>query len=145
MNLRGEVVGINTAIASNSGGNEGIGFSIPINAAMTVAKQLVENGELRRSYLGVSVDRAFNQDPSNPSGDGRPRGAFVKVVKPNSPAEIAGIQFRDVIVQFDGNAIENDEHLVQLVGLTTMERPVEVIVLRESKPLRIAVELIPIP
>jgi serine protease Do len=145
MNLRGEVVGINTAIASNSGGNEGIGFSIPINAAIAVARQLVERGELQRAYLGVSVDRAFNNDPNNPNGDGRPRGAFVKVVKPNSPAELAGIQYRDVIVQFDGNFIENDEHLVQLVGLTTMDRPVEVLVLRDSKPLRINVELVPIP
>jgi serine protease Do len=145
MNLRGEVIGINTAIASNSGGNEGIGFSIPINVAMTVARQLVEKGELQRSYLGVSVERAFNMDANSTTGDARPRGAFVKAIKPNSPAEIAGLHYGDVILQLDGTHVENDEHLVQLVGLTTMDRPIEVIILRDSKQVRLQVELIPIP
>lgn len=145
MNLRGEVVGINTAIASNSGGNEGIGFSIPINVAMTVAKQLVEHGELQRSYLGVSVERAFNTSANGAQGDVRPQGAFVKVIKPNSPAEIAGLRHGDVILQFDGTSVENDEHLVQLVGLTPMDHPIEVIVQRDSKQIRIEVALIPIP
>jgi serine protease Do len=145
MNLRGEVVGINTAIASNSGGNEGIGFSIPVNLAMTVARQLVEKGELQRSYLGVSVERAFNTESNTRPGDPRPRGAFVKVIKPNSPAELAGLKYGDVILEFDGNQVENDEHLVQLVGLTNMGRPVEVILIREGKQMRILVELIPVP
>lgn len=145
MNLRGEVIGINTAIASNSGGNEGIGFSIPINVAVMVAKHLVERGELQRSYLGVSVERAFNTSSSGPEGDVRPQGAFVKVIKPNSPAEIAGLRHGDVILQFDGTYVENDEHLVQLVGLTTMEHPIEVIVQRDSKQIRIEVALVPIP
>ncbi len=145
MNLRGEVVGINTAIASNSGGNEGIGFSIPINLAMTVAKQLVENGELQRSYLGVSVERAFNAESNVGPGNVRPRGAFVKVIKPNSPAEIAGLRYGDVILEFDGLQVENDEHLVQLVGLTAMDRPIEVIVIRDGKKIRIPVQLIPAP
>lgn len=145
MNLRGEVIGINTAIASNSGGNEGIGFSIPINLAMTVAKQLVEKGELQRSYLGVSVERAFNSEANINPGDPRPRGAFVKVIKPNSPAELAGLRYGDVILEFDGTVVENDEHLVQLVGLTNMGRPIEVVIIRESKQLRVLVELVPSP
>ena len=145
MNLRGEVIGINTAIASNSGGNEGIGFSIPINVAMAVSRQLVEKGELQRSYLGVSVERAFKSDPNSQSGDTRPHGAFVKVIKPNSPAELAGIKYGDVILQLDGTSVDNDEHLVQLVGLTTMDRPVEVVLLRDSKQLRILVDLVPVP
>jgi serine protease Do len=145
MNLRGEVIGINTAIASNSGGNEGIGFSIPINVAMAVSRQLVEKGELQRSYLGVSVERAFRMESNSQPGDTRPRGAFVKVIKPNSPAELAGIRYGDVILQLDGTSVDNDEHLVQLVGLTTMDRPVEVILLRDSKELRILVDLIPVP
>lgn len=144
MNMRGEVVGINTAIASNSGGNEGIGFSIPINLAMIVAKQLVEQGELRRSYLGVSVERAFNVDPQLGVQSYRAKGAFVKVVKPNSPAETAGIRYGDIILEFDGTLVENDEHLVQLVGLTSTSRPVEVIVLRERSKLCIPVSLAPL-
>jgi serine protease Do len=145
MNLRGEVVGINTAIASNSGGNEGIGFSIPINVVMTVARQLVDKGELRKSYLGVSVDSAFNVDANSPTLDAHPRGAFVKVVRPNSPAEIAGLKYGDVILQLDGTAVESDTHLVLLVSLTTIERPVELVVLRDSKQVRIQVELVPLP
>ena len=145
MNLRGEVIGINTAIASNSGGNEGIGFSIPINLAMTVAKQLVEKGELQRSYLGVSVERAFNAPNNAQSGEVRTRGAFVKVIKPNSPAELAGLRYGDVILEFDGTSVENDEHLVQLVGLTSMSQPIEVILIREGKQMRIMVELVPSP
>ena len=144
MNLRGEVIGINTAIASNSGGNEGIGFSIPINLAMTVARQLVENGELQRSYLGVSVERNFNSESNSP-GNARPRGAFVKVIKPNSPAELAGLRYGDVILEFDGLPVENDEHLVQLVGLTAMDKPVEVIFIRDGRKVHIPVQLIPVP
>jgi serine protease Do len=145
MNMRGEVVGINTAIASNSGGNEGIGFSIPINLALHIAKQLVERGEVQRSYLGVSVERAFNTE----SGEGvtaqRPRGAFVKVIKPNSPAELAGLQYGDIILEFDGIRVENDEHLVQLVGLSAIGKAIDVLLLRDSKYLRIPVELVGIP
>ena len=145
MNLRGEVIGINTAIASNSGGNEGIGFSIPINLAMTVAKQLVDKGELQRAYLGVSVERAFNSGHTVAPGSPRPRGAFVKVIKPNSPAELAGLRYGDVILEFDGLLVDNDEHLVQLVGLTAMDRPIDVILIRDSKQMRISVQLVPLP
>jgi serine protease Do len=145
MNMRGEVVGINTAIASNSGGNEGIGFSIPINLAVNVASQLVERGEIHRSYLGVSVERAFNTESGAGTTAQRPRGAFVKVIKPNSPAEIAGLRYGDVILEFDGTTVENDEHLVQLVGLSAVGRPIEVVVLRDAKCIRIPVDLVAIP
>ena len=145
MNMRGEVVGINTAIASNSGGNEGIGFSIPINIAINVATQLVDRGELQRSYLGVSVERAFNSEAGVGSTSQRPLGAFVKVIKPNSPAELAGLRYGDVILEFDGTQVENDEHLVQLVGLSASGRKVDVIVLREGKKVRIPVELVAVP
>jgi serine protease Do len=145
MNLRGEVVGINTAIASNSGGNEGIGFSIPINLALHIAKQLVERGEVQRSYLGVSVERAFNTEVGAGSTSQRPRGAFVKVIKPNSPAEFAGLRYGDIILEFDGMRVENDEHLVQLVGLSAIGQPISVLLLRDSQTMRIDVELVGIP
>jgi serine protease Do len=154
MNLRGEVVGINTAIASNSGVNEGIGFAIPIQLAMAVATQLIEKGELQRSYLGVSVERAFHVDPqsglqnsglqSNRLQTYRAQGALVKVVKPNSPAETAGLRYGDIILEFDGVAVENDEHLVQMVGLTASGKSVELEVLRERTRVRLKVWLTPI-
>lgn len=143
MNLRGEVVGINTAIASNSGGNEGIGFSIPVNLAVTVAKHLVERGELQRSYLGVSVEKAFNAEGRN--NGTRQIGAFVKVIKPNSPAELAGIRYADVILEFDGTVVENDDHLVQIVGFTQMGRPIDVLLQRDGKRMRMQVELTSLP
>ncbi|MFN9603061.1 MAG: S1C family serine protease [Planctomycetota bacterium] len=145
MNMRGEVVGINTAIASNSGGNEGIGFSIPINLALHIAKQLVERGEVQRSYLGVSVERAFNTEVGSGATSERPRGAFVKVIKPNSPAEFAGLRYGDVILEFDGVRVDNDEHLVQLVGLSRVGNPIDLLVLRDSQIVRIQVELVGIP
>ena len=154
MNLRGEVVGINTAIASNSGVNEGIGFAIPIQLAMAVATQLIEKGELQRSYLGVSVERAFHVDPqsglqnsglqSNRLQSYRAQGALVKVVKPNSPAETVGLRYGDIILEFDGVAVENDEHLVQMVGLTASGKSVELEVLRERTRVRLKVWLTPI-
>jgi serine protease Do len=145
MNMRGEVVGINTAIASNSGGNEGIGFSIPINLALHIAKQLVERGEVQRSYLGVSVERAFNTEVGSGATSERPRGAFVKVIKPNSPAEFAGLRYGDVILEFDGIRVDNDEHLVQLVGLSRVGNPIDLLVLRDSQIVRIEVELVGLP
>ena len=154
MNLRGEVVGINTAIASHSGVNEGIGFAIPIQLAMAVATQLIEKGELQRSYLGVSVERAFHVDPqsglqnsglqNNRFQSYRAQGALVKVVKPNSPAETAGLRYGDIILEFDGVAVENDEHLVQMVGLTASGKSVELEVLRERTRVRLKVWLTPI-
>lgn len=144
MNLRGEVVGINTAIASNSGGSEGIGFAIPINIAMNVAQQLVERGGIQRSYLGVSVDPVFNNPTRSAPGTPRPKGAFVKVVRPNSPAEQVGMKYGDIILEFDGNVVDNDEHLVQLVGLTAMDRPIEILFLREGQQYKLNVTLVPL-
>ncbi|MFN6138399.1 MAG: S1C family serine protease [Planctomycetota bacterium] len=144
MNLRGEVVGINTALASNSGVNEGIGFAIPMHLAFAVATQLIEKGELQRSYLGVSVERAYNVDSQGGLQNQRARGALVKVVKPNSPAEIAGLKYGDIILTFDGVSVENDEHLIQLVGLANSSQPVELEVLRERARVCLSVSLTPI-
>ena len=86
LNLRGEIVGINTAIASNSGGNEGIGFSIPINMALVVADQLVSQGKLVRSHLGVVLDNVFDANTARGSDLSTPIGALVKSILPDSPA-----------------------------------------------------------
>jgi len=135
LNLRGEVVAINTAIASNSGGNEGIGFSIPINMAMVVADQLVSQGAMRRSYLGVQLENAFDSLTASRLGLSSSRGALVKSVLPNSPAEKAGIQVGDVILEFNGRKIENDGHLVRMVSLTPAGSQASLIVFRKGKPM----------
>jgi serine protease Do len=141
LNLRGEVVGINTAIASSSGGNEGIGFSIPINMVMAVARQLVEHGEMRRAYLGVQMDNAFDAEKARQYGLSQPVGALVKVVRPRSPAEQAGIRVHDIIMAFNGTPIDNDGHLVQQVGMASTQQEVEVRILREGRPMTLRVKL----
>ena len=143
LNLRGEIIGINTAIASNSGGNEGIGFSIPINMALTVAEQLVSNGKLIRSQLGVVLENVFDIATARRLGLSAPIGALVKSIKADSPAALAGIQVGDVIVEFDGTRVENDGHLVTTVGLTPVGRTVNMVIYRNGIASRVTAVLAP--
>jgi serine protease Do len=138
LNLRGEVVGLNTAIASSSGGSEGIGFAIPINMAMQVAQQLVRYGKLRRGYLGVTLDPDFT-----PASTSKPNvhGALVKSVRAGSPAEIAHLQRGDVVVEFNGHVIDNDDHLVARVGLTEIGSKIPMIIQRDGRLYRTEVVL----
>ena len=92
-NLRGEVIGMNTAIASSSGGNEGIGFTIPINMVMMIARQLVERGTVVRAYLGVGLDDSSAPAAATSVGLPRPGGARLKCRRlPASPAEAAKLK-----------------------------------------------------
>ena len=133
VNLRGEVVGLNTAIASNSGGSEGIGFAIPISMVMFVTKQLVETGSVSRAYLGVTLDRVFTQKAANRLGMVRAVGAHVSGVTTGSPADVAGVQADDVILEVDGVAIEDDDHLVSLVSVTPTNSTVTLTVFRNGE------------
>lgn len=132
INLRGEVIGINTAIASNSGRNEGIGFTIPINMAMHVADQLVENGSVARAFLGVSLDTEFTPEKATTIGLRSIYGARVISVTRGSPAEVAQLQSGDVILEFNGRLIEDDDHLVSQVSLTPIGSEVPVVVYRSG-------------
>jgi len=132
VNLRGEVVGLNTAIASNSGGSEGIGFAIPIRMVMFVARQLVETGVVSRAYLGVKLDNAFTQRSAQKLGMVRAVGAHVKEVTKGSPADAAGIRVDDVVVEFDDIPVEDDDHLVSLVSMTPTNSTVRLVVFREQ-------------
>jgi serine protease Do len=141
VNLRGEIVGINTAIASNSGGNEGIGFAIPIDMFMVFARQLVETGKVTRAFLGVNLDAKFGPAMAAELGLPRPVGALVSGVVPNSPAEAAHLQKSDVVLEFDSIPVESDAHLVNLVGLTAVGKSVPVVIFRDRKPLTVTVEI----
>ena len=141
INLRGEVVGLNTAIASNSGGNDGIGFSIPINIAMSVTRQLVENGRVERGFLGVMLDGNFNLEAARSVGLPRLMGALVKQVTDRSPAALAGVQTNDVILRFNNAVIENDQHLINLVKLCDVGRPVEMVVLRSGQTVNVTAQI----
>jgi serine protease Do len=133
VNLRGEVIGLNTAIASNSGGSEGIGFAIPISMVMFVTDQLVRTGTVSRAYLGVTLDSVFTQESAHRLGLVRPVGARVSAVTKGSPADVAGIKPDDVIVAFDGASIEDDDHLVSLVSITSTDRTVTLGVFRNRE------------
>jgi len=139
VNLRGEVVGLNTAIASNSGGSEGIGFAIPISMVLFVAEQLVEHGTVTRAYLGVALDRDFTPDEAGRLGMVRPVGARVEGVTAEAPAARAGIRPNDVILEFDGTSIEDDDHLMTVVGTTAVDRTVRVVVFRDRARIEIEV------
>ncbi|MEQ8788207.1 MAG: trypsin-like peptidase domain-containing protein [Pirellulaceae bacterium] len=141
MNLRGEVVGINTAIASSSGGSEGIGFTIPINMAIHVARQLIETGRVARAFLGVQLDSRFGPEAAAKVGLPRPIGARVSGVTEDSPAEAAKLQVGDVIVRFDGDYIDDDNHLVNRVSMTPVGKAVDVLIFRDGKPLTLQVQV----
>ena len=145
LNLRGEVIGLNTAIASSSGGSEGIGFAIPMNMAMEVAEQLIQHGRLQRGYLGVTLDPDFTAADMNSSGYGLLTGALVKNVRSGSPAETARLQRGDIIVEFNGNSVENDDHLVTQVGLTPIGDTIPMIIYRGGKRYRTEVVLTDLP
>jgi serine protease Do len=132
VNLDGEVVGINTAIASNSGGYQGIGFAIPSNQAKWVTRQLVERGSVERAYLGVKI-AAVTPDLAQKLSVRAGEGVVVMDVVPKSPAAEAGVQQADVIVSFNGTSVKEPRELQELVERTPIgqERPLTIV--REGK------------
>ncbi len=132
VNMRGEVIGINTAIASNGGGSEGVGFSIPINLARWILDQLVANGRVVRGAMGVSLD---DLDPASALrlGLGQPHGALVLRVYHSAPAERAGIRDGDVILRYNGILVRDLNHLINLVSMTQVGRAAEVILWRNRR------------
>ena len=141
INLHGEVVGMNTAIASNSGGSEGIGFTIPINMAMSIARQLVERGTVVRAYLGVKTDSQFTETMAGKLGLPQCEGCHILSITPRSPAEFAKLQANDVILEFNGTQVEDANHLVNMVSLTDVGKEVPVIVFRDGKTLKLSVKV----
>ena len=145
IDLHGRVIGINTAIASQGGGNEGIGFSIPINLVRHVVDQLLEHGRVQRGFLGVRLDDKFDDAAARRYALDRVKGARVVEVYANTPASTAGIQVNDLILDFNGMAIKDENHLIHLVSLTELNRPVRVVVLRNKQELTLQITLIERP
>lgn len=141
LNLRGEVIGINTAIASSSGGSEGIGFTIPVNMAMVVADQLIDHGSVVRAYLGVQLDAVFTREEAAAAGLSRPEGARVTGVTPKSPAEKARLQLGDIILQYNDQKVDDDDHLINMVSLTPVNKEVELVIVRDSQTIRLRVRV----
>jgi serine protease Do len=139
-NMDGEVIGINTAIISPSGGSIGIGFAVPSDTAMHVIEQLREFGETRRGSLGVKI-QPVSDDIAEALAMDRPRGALVSGVNAGSPAEEAGIKTGDVVVEFNGRTIREMRDLPRLVGDETAGREVPLKVLRDGKEVQVTVKL----
>ncbi len=117
INMRGEVVGINSQIYSRSGGSMGISFSIPMDEAVRVSDQLRSNGRVTRGRIGVQIDQV-SKEVAESIGLGKPIGALVRGVEAGSPAEKAGVEAGDIITKFDGKTIEKSSDLPRVVGST---------------------------
>jgi serine protease Do len=117
INMRGEVVGINSQIYSRSGGFMGISFAIPIDEAIRVSNQLRTNGHVTRGLIGVSIGQV-SREVAQAIGLGKPKGALVRHVQADSPAAKAGVEPGDIITRFNGQAIDNATDLPRLVGDT---------------------------
>ncbi|WP_092500213.1 DegQ family serine endoprotease [Meinhardsimonia xiamenensis] len=138
-NMDGEVIGVNTAILSPTGGSIGIGFSMASNVVSKVVDQLMKYGETRRGWLGVRI-QDVTPDLAEGLGLDEPRGALVTDV-PEGPAKQAGIEPGDVIVAFDGEEVDNTRELVTLVGDSEVGKTVRVTVWRDGKTRTLAVTL----
>lgn len=140
INLNGEVVGINTAISSRSGGYQGVGFAIPIDIARFVSDSLVKYGTVKRAYLGAAI-QPLTPDLAKEFRVESSGGALVSKVMPNSPAEKAGLKQGDVVVRFGSEEIASPSQLIAEVEQTPMGQTRTLEVIREGKPQRIDVTL----
>ncbi len=142
MNLRGEVIGINTAIASNSGGNDGIGFAIPINMVMRIVSDLVDFGEVKRGFLGVSLDARYSAERAKQLGLDRSYGALVTSITPNSPAALSDLRVGDVILEYNNRRVQDDSHLVTRVSLTAIGEKIPMRIFRRGSYQTLYVEIL---
>jgi serine protease Do len=140
VNLRGEVVGINTAIFSRSGGNLGIGFAIPIDLAKEILPQLIKSGKVTRGWLGVTIQR-ITPELAESLGLEKSRGALVGNVAEGSPAAQAGIQVGDVIVEYNGEPVEDSSALPILVARTEVGKSVKATVIRDKKKVPVTIKV----
>ncbi len=133
INVRGELVGINTAIFSQSGGNMGIGFAVPSNMARSIMDQLVRTGKVVRGWLGVSIQE-LTPELAAQFGLGETKGVLVSDVMDDSPAKKAGFERADVIVEYDGKPMDSPTHLRNAVAQTPVGKKVTIKIIRDKKP-----------
>jgi serine protease Do len=139
-NMDGEVIGVNTAIFSPSGGSIGIGFAIPSSMAKSVIEQLKATGHTRRGWLGVRI-QVVTPEIAESLGLGKPRGALVSSVTPDGPAAKAKVEPGDVIVSFDGKDVTEMHRLPRIVAETDVDKSVPMIVIRKGKEITLQVKV----
>lgn len=143
-NARGEVIGVNSQILSGSGGYIGLSFAIPINTASLIARQLADKGFVERGYLGIQF-QPVSDALARQFGLDRPRGALVATVEPDGPADKAGIKPGDVIVAYNGRAIDSSRALPPMVGETPVGERADVTVLRDGRERTLKVTIGKLP
>ena len=137
-NLDGEVIGINTAIFSPTGGSVGIGFSVPSSLAKGVIFQLKKYGKTRRGWLGVRI-QTVTDDIAASLGLDKARGALISGVMPEGPAKMSGVKAGDIVLNFDGKDVEDMKSLPRIVAETEIDKPVTVEVWRNGRSMRLQV------
>jgi serine protease Do/serine protease DegQ len=136
VNLRGELIGINTAILSRSGGNIGIGFAIPVNMARNVMQQLIKYGTVHRGQLGVSM-YTVTADIAHSLGLPSATGALISQVVEGSPAAVAGLRTGDVITSVNGAPVKSNSELRNIIGLRQVGDRIDIGLVRDGKPMRV--------
>lgn len=140
LNIRGEVIGINTAIYSKSGGYMGIGFAIPVNMVKAIKDQLIRTGNVIRGYLGVSI-QDLSKDLVESFGLIDSKGVLIADVIAESPADKAGVKRGDVVVGYDGKKVQDVGHFRNLVALTPPDTMIDIVVIRNGKESVLAVRI----
>ncbi|GAB4139849.1 MAG: DegQ family serine endoprotease [Thermogutta sp.] len=143
-NLDGEVIGINTAIFSRTGRNEGIGFAIPINLAKWIADELLRHGRVRRAYLGVALEQVLAPSAAYQQ-NGSPKGVVIRQVFKDTPAHRAGFKRNDLITAFDDTPVSEMSALQELVERASIDQTHRVAIIRDGKSLEIEVKLDEMP
>lgn len=150
LNLDGEVIGVNSAIASDTGTNSGVGFSIPVSAVQKIVPSLIQHGKYEYSYMGVGFDNEITLDEQASYGVNQTQGAYVLNVNPGSPADLAGLspadtrtgQGGDLIIAIDGNPVNNFAELNSyLVFHTSPGQTVEMTILRGGRTISLSMTL----
>jgi len=132
VNMRGELVGINSAIVSRTGGNVGIGFAVPSEIARSIMRQILDFGEVRRGLLGVSI-QTIDTESAKALGAEVDSGALVSAIEPGSAAEAAGLRVDDIIVKVNDKKIDNSRELANAIGLKGSGEMVDIEFVREGR------------
>jgi serine protease Do len=139
LNLRGEVIGLVTAIATQGGGDDGVAFVLPIKSVLRIAKQLVQNGTVVKPHIGLGFDPEFGIEKRKKLGIDRQIGARINRVVPDTPSAQIGLRIGDVILSFDGIEVEDDTHLVHLVASSEIDKPVKITINREGNNIDLSI------
>jgi serine protease Do/serine protease DegQ len=140
VNMRGELVGINSAIISRTGGNVGIGFAVPSEIAKSIMRQILDFGEVRRGLLGVTI-QTIDEESAEALGTEVDRGALITGIEPGSAAEEAGLRVDDIIIGVDERRIDNNRELANAIGLKGSGEEVRIDYVRDGRERTLMAEL----